>query len=702
MYMKGFLYLIFVFTLSLSMLSWFSGGSPGGKTGSPGDGANCTQCHAGSPNQATGWITSTIPSSGYVSGETYTVTATGTHSGVVKFGFEVTAEDDGNAKKGTFMITDAVQTKLTNGNQAVTHTASGNTPSGDSKSWSFDWTAPAEGTGDITFYGAFNAANGNGTNSGDVIYLSSLSVTEDAGPQTGLTISLAGMTPHVGQMLEARLINKYDLMEVERETIASIPGAEFDIFFENIVDGESYRVDFYADHNGNGVYDAPPTDHAWRLNADNVVQGTVVNFTHNTFFTDIDWRYMLSMDFGGMTPHIGQLFEIRLIDITMTYEEAGRYRLEAIPSSSFTVDMPGLMLGHSYNVEFYADHNGNGLFDPVPDDHAWRLKIEDAAGDESLDFTHNLDFTDIGWQYALHLELNGMNPHVGQSVSFRLVNSASGQEVSRMHRRLDLASIMVQLPGLETSESYELDFYADHNGNGMYDAPPDDHAWRLETGGISGNTDLEFTHNTDFTDIDWKYMVTLHAEGMTPHLGQLFELRVYDENTFVEIGNVSVEELEVTEFYVNVPGSTYGEDYNIDFYADHNGNGGYDPPPTDHAWRINVAPAEGDTVVPFTHNTNFTDIMWPVSVDERDERVDGVQMYPNPFGSYLNILPLTEDARVKEVRMYSLAGALIEVAPGTQGTGPLRMNTEKLQPGMYYLKIIFDDNQSISRAVIRR
>ena len=52
----------------------FSTGSPGGKTGSPTDGVNCTQCHyAGSGSGAT--ITSNIPSTGYVPGTTYTITA---------------------------------------------------------------------------------------------------------------------------------------------------------------------------------------------------------------------------------------------------------------------------------------------------------------------------------------------------------------------------------------------------------------------------------------------------------------------------------------------------------------------------------------------------------------------------------------------------------------------------------------------------
>jgi len=153
--------------------------SPGKKSGSPGDGANCTACHAGNTQTASNWITSNIPSSGYTPGSTYTITLTGTHSGVAKFGFELTAEDASNAKVGTFIITNSTETEFTNANHAVTHTGNGVNPSNNSKSWSFDWTAPAAGTGDITFYASLNAADGNGHPSGDVIYDTHTTFTED-------------------------------------------------------------------------------------------------------------------------------------------------------------------------------------------------------------------------------------------------------------------------------------------------------------------------------------------------------------------------------------------------------------------------------------------------------------------------------------------------------------------------------------------
>lgn len=157
-----------------------SSGSPGGKSGSPGDsGATCSQCHSGTPQTATNWITTNIPEIGYVGGQTYTITATGTHTGANKFGFELTAEDASGAKVGTFEITNANETKLVNSNKAVTHKSAGTTPANGVKTWSFDWTAPEASAGDVTFYAAFNGANGNGSTSGDQIYTTTHTVGPD-------------------------------------------------------------------------------------------------------------------------------------------------------------------------------------------------------------------------------------------------------------------------------------------------------------------------------------------------------------------------------------------------------------------------------------------------------------------------------------------------------------------------------------------
>lgn len=164
---------------SALLLYSYSSGSPGGKTGSTGDGGTtCTQCHTGTAIPESNWITTDIPGVGYTAGETYTITVTGTHVGVVKMGFEVTAENNAGTKKGTWILTNTTRTKFTNGNAAVTHTSAGNVPNGNTNTWSMDWTAPVAGTGEIKFNAAINAANGNGNNSGDQIYTTVTTVDE--------------------------------------------------------------------------------------------------------------------------------------------------------------------------------------------------------------------------------------------------------------------------------------------------------------------------------------------------------------------------------------------------------------------------------------------------------------------------------------------------------------------------------------------
>jgi len=159
----------------------FSGGSPGGKTNSPGDAANCTQCHSGSlnPGAFTPTITSASLASGYTPGQTYTIAVGITGTSSTKIGFEATAEKDtDNSKTGTIIITDAARTTAVNSGTGATHTSAGNTATAGANAWTFDWVAPATGTGDITIYGAFNVTNNNGSTSGDQVYTTSMSVSE--------------------------------------------------------------------------------------------------------------------------------------------------------------------------------------------------------------------------------------------------------------------------------------------------------------------------------------------------------------------------------------------------------------------------------------------------------------------------------------------------------------------------------------------
>lgn len=125
-------------------------GAPAGKTGSPGDGGATCQasgCHTGAPTTVANIITSNVPVTGYVPATTYTITVTVTGTG--KKGFQVSPQNTAGTLLGT--LTAGTGNKIV-GTKYVTHMSAKNTATAV---WTFQWKAPAAGTGAVTFYGAF-------------------------------------------------------------------------------------------------------------------------------------------------------------------------------------------------------------------------------------------------------------------------------------------------------------------------------------------------------------------------------------------------------------------------------------------------------------------------------------------------------------------------------------------------------------------
>ena len=180
--------IIFMVLISVVTALWNNGqqamsnaaGPPTGNTGSPGDGATCVSCHTGSSVVSQiGWITSNIPGTGYVPNTTYSITASiPTQPGKTKFGFQVSPQSPTGTKLGTLISTSSA-TQLQGSGKYIAHTSFVSIGGGNSKSWSFQWTAPAVGTGTVTFYGAFNVTNSSATSAGDIIFTSKLVVPEN-------------------------------------------------------------------------------------------------------------------------------------------------------------------------------------------------------------------------------------------------------------------------------------------------------------------------------------------------------------------------------------------------------------------------------------------------------------------------------------------------------------------------------------------
>jgi uncharacterized repeat protein (TIGR01451 family) len=155
----------------------FSAGPPAGYTGAPGEEPEaCAECHV-PPDAGTGTISVTAPQT-YVPGQTYPITVTHSNPDPTRqrWGFQLTVLDTSDQKAGELQNTSGLTQVLNNqgpgsARQYIEHTASGTfVGQSNGASWTFNWTAPAEDVGPVTFYTAGNQANNDGNTSGDFIY----------------------------------------------------------------------------------------------------------------------------------------------------------------------------------------------------------------------------------------------------------------------------------------------------------------------------------------------------------------------------------------------------------------------------------------------------------------------------------------------------------------------------------------------------
>lgn len=187
----GLPFLILSFSSFTQKSLAYSAGPPAGFTGAPGE-FTCAECHV-PESQGSGQTTLTVPPS-YVPGQTYQIAVHHINNDPsrVRWGFELTALDDGDLKAGDLQATDSLTQVLNNqgpggGKQYIEHTSLGTfygqTGGAD---WTFNWTAPPTDVGRVTFYVAGNQANGDGNSSGDNIYFTFAAAQPVSTPQLRL------------------------------------------------------------------------------------------------------------------------------------------------------------------------------------------------------------------------------------------------------------------------------------------------------------------------------------------------------------------------------------------------------------------------------------------------------------------------------------------------------------------------------------
>lgn len=172
----------------------YAEGPDAGYSGVPGEG-DCTYCHTGP--SGSGSVSVQFPNGlSYTPGVTQHLKVTVADPVQIRWGFELTARQSNNssAQAGTFNpgadgYTQIVCTQPTFQTESfgscspdmtlqyIEHTYAGTRyGQANSATFEFDWVPPSTNVGSVTVYVAGNAANGDGTNQGDHIYLQNYSL----------------------------------------------------------------------------------------------------------------------------------------------------------------------------------------------------------------------------------------------------------------------------------------------------------------------------------------------------------------------------------------------------------------------------------------------------------------------------------------------------------------------------------------------
>ena len=107
-------------------------------------------------------------------------------------------------------------------------------------------------------------------------------------------------------------------------------------------------------------------------------------------------QFDLTVNMTEFAPtHEGQLFKLRVVNRN-TGQELAEFELESIVTADFTASFNNILKsGENYNIDAFADFSDNNLYDPPPEDHAWRITLLAVTADTTITLRHTGKWTDI-------------------------------------------------------------------------------------------------------------------------------------------------------------------------------------------------------------------------------------------------------------------------------------------------------------------
>lgn len=184
----------------------------------------------------------------------------------------------------------------------------------------------------------------------------------------------------------------------------------------------------------------------------------------------------LRLTVRGMTSHVAELFEYRVIDATNTIQSRGFAIPLGGPDATFFV--PGAIPRQNgpFHLDFYGDHDHDGKYTPPANgdfpDHGWRITLPDPNDQNLVDyvFDHNTSFSNLAdpappTQYGklATIHLVNLGSLQGKRLEIR-ISDASAKRTVALHRAPSVhdPAFDVTIPGMiDDGVTYSVEVYTD-------------------------------------------------------------------------------------------------------------------------------------------------------------------------------------------------------------------------------------------------
>jgi hypothetical protein len=215
----------------------------------------------------------------------------------------------------------------------------------------------------------------------------------------------------------------------------------------------------------------------------------------------------LVVNLNNMSSNVGQKITIRLMSSDNVVQAEAS--LDVLEAANASIKIPDVLDDSNYHIDMYADVNDNGTYDPPPVDDAWRIDVP-ASGVVDFDYNENFqDIADPAFTYpgnSFTMNFFNFGPQGGKTIELRVIEVLENRTVGayRLDKIPSSGAFTIYIPGIIVNGGgYAIAFYIDMNVNNEYDPPPEDEAWLINGGGTATGLTINFSHNTNWKDIDF-------------------------------------------------------------------------------------------------------------------------------------------------------------------------------------------------------